>query len=113
MNSEATRKIQELQILEQNLQNLSMQKQALEMELSEIENALSELESSGDEVYKVAGPIMLKSNKDKISQDLKEKKKLIQLRTSSVEKQESLINTKAEELRKETQELLDKKDESN
>ena len=40
IDAETGKKIQELQILEQNLQNLLMQKQAFQIELNEIENAL-------------------------------------------------------------------------
>ena len=61
---ETNKKIQELQILEQNLQNLIMQKQSVQIELNESLNALEELKISDDEVYKVLGGIMIKADKN-------------------------------------------------
>ena len=63
-------KIQEIQFLEQNLQNSILQKQAFQMELSETTSALKELDGSGDEVFKIIGQLMLKSNKSKIKEEL-------------------------------------------
>ena len=56
-------KLQEMQILEQSLQNLLMQKQAFQMELAETQSALKEIEKSGDEVFKVIGQLMIKTEK--------------------------------------------------
>jgi len=107
---EATaRKIQELQILEQNLQNSIMQKQTIQMELSEISNALKDLKKSDDEVYRLAGGIMLKANKVDLTRELEEKKKILDLRISSMEKQENILEEKAEKLKKDVSETLTKK----
>ncbi len=64
------KKIQEMQMLEQNLQNLFMQKQAFQMELSETEAALKEIEGAKDEVFKVIGQLMIKTEKAKMSEEL-------------------------------------------
>lgn len=106
---EATAKnIQELQILEQNLQNSIMQKQAIQIELSEISNALKDLKKSDDEVYKIAGGIMLKSNKADLTKELEEKKKILDLRISSIEKQEKNLEEKAGKLKKEVTDSFSK-----
>lgn len=81
-------KIQEMQILEQNLQNLLLQKQAFQMELSETESALKEIEKSGDEVFKIIGQLMIKTEKAKIKEELSNKKKILELRIKTMEKQE-------------------------
>jgi prefoldin beta subunit len=94
-------KMQELQFLEQNLQNLLMQKQAFQMELSETESALEEISKSGDEVYKIIGQLMIKSEKEKISEELKEKKKLFELRLQNIEKQENSMTKNLEDIREE------------
>jgi len=94
-------KIQEMQLLEQNLQNFLIQKQAFQLELSEIQNALSELNSSGEEVYKVIGQIMLKSNKKDIEKELKDKERVMDLRLKTIEKQEKAFVEKLEKLRDE------------
>jgi prefoldin beta subunit len=88
---EANKKIQEMQFLEQNLQNLLLQKQAFQMELSETASALKEIENSGDEVFKIIGQLMIKTNKSKMKQELLEKEKILDLRTKSIEKQEKYL----------------------
>ena len=94
-------KMQELQLLEQGLQNTLMQKQAFQMELSETQAALKELKNSGDEVFKIIGQLMIKSEKSKITSDLENKEKVLNLRVSTLEKQESSLTEKFEGLRKE------------
>jgi prefoldin beta subunit len=94
-------KIQEMQILEQKLQNTILQKQAFQMELAETDAALSELERSGDEVFKVIGQLMIKSEKSKIKEELLNKQKIIQIRTSALEKQEVSFTNQLEKLREE------------
>ncbi len=103
---EDTQKLQEIQILEQNIQNIMMQKQSFDFELSETLSALKEIENSGDEVYKVVGQLMIKSNKEKIKEELSNKEKLIELRVSSLEKQEKSFSENLEKLR---DEMLSKK----
>ena len=92
-------KIQEFQLLENNLQNILMQKQAFQMELSETDSAIEEIKNSGDDVYKIIGQLMLKSDKEKIKGELLEKKKLFELRLKSIEKQEFSLTKELEKLR--------------
>ncbi len=89
-------KIQEIQTLEQNFQNLLFQKQAFEMELAETKSALKQIESSGDEVFKIIGQLMLKADKDKVKEELENKEKILNLRISSIEKQENSLREKLE-----------------
>jgi prefoldin beta subunit len=102
-------KIQEMQILEQNLQNLLLQKQAFQMELSETEAALEEIKKSGDKVYKVVGQLMIQTEKDKIKKELEEKKKIIDTRLKSIEKQEGIFSEKIESLRQEFMKFSEEK----
>lgn len=95
------KKIQEIQFLEQNLQNLIFQKQAFQMELSETQASLNELNNSNEEVFKIIGQMMVKSEKSKINSELKEKEKLIQLRVNTLEKQEEKFTEKLKNLREE------------
>lgn len=90
---------QELQILEQALQNLLLQKQTFQMELSETQSALNEMENSSDEVYKIVGQLMLKSDKKKIVSELSEKSRLLELRLKAIDKQEESMMQKLETLR--------------
>jgi len=94
-------KMQELQILEQNLQNLLLQKQAFHMELRETSSAIKELDKSGDEVFKIIGQLMIKTEKKAMKEELENKEKMINLRIQSLEKQEKLFSEKLEKLQEE------------
>ena len=91
--------IQEMQILEQRLQNSIFQKQAFQMELAETDSAILELEKAGDEVFKIIGQLMVKFVKSKMKDELHDKKKILDLRIKSLEKQESSLNEQVEKLR--------------
>jgi len=92
-------KLQEMQILEQNLQNLLMQKQAFQLELRETESALEEVEKSGDDVFKIVGQLMIKSDKKTVVDGLSKKKKLLDLRMKTMQNQEDILTKRLEELR--------------
>lgn len=108
MDEKARQKIQDLQILEQNLQSLLMQKQNMNLELSETSNALSEVIKTSDTVYKMVGSIIVAVDKTKTLSELEEKKKLLELRNTSIEKQEKSIESKAMELQVEIRKILEK-----
>ncbi len=91
---ENSKKIQEMDILEQNLQGILFQKQAFTMEIDETVSALNELEKSGDEVYKLIGQLMIKTDKSKIKEELSEKNKILHLKMKTLEKQEAYLNEK-------------------
>ena len=95
------KKIQEIQILEQNLQNLLLQKQAFQMEISETRAAKKEIEMAGEDVFKIIGQLMIKSDKSRIKDELSNKEKLLDLRIKSFEKQETALIEKIDSLRKE------------
>ncbi len=99
MKSES--KIQEMRIIEQNLQNFLLQKQAFNIELIETQEACKEIEKSGDEVFKIIGQLMIKTDKSKIKEELKNKEKILELRLKTLEKQENSLAEKLEKLRKE------------
>lgn len=90
-------KIMQLQLLEQNLQNFINQKQNFQSQLIETENALKEIENSKD-CYKIIGNIMISATKEKLKKDLTSQKDIIELRIKNLEKQESSIKEKAQEL---------------
>jgi len=73
MEKETDKQIRELQMIEQNVQQYLMQKQQFQSQLIEIESAISAL-SNSNESYKIVGNIMIKTKKDELEKDLKEKK---------------------------------------
>ena len=95
------KKIQEMQILEQTLQNMLLQKQAFQMELSETNSALEEIKTSGEEVFRIIGQLMVKSDKKKMLDELANKEKILNLRLKTIDKQEKSMMERLEGLKKE------------
>ena len=106
---ETEQKIAKLQLLEQNLQTFLIQRQEFQKQVMELESALEGLKTS-DENYKIIGNIMVKSDKDTLEKELKQKKEMIDLRISAIEKQENQIKEKAEEMQKEVLKDMEKKE---
>jgi prefoldin beta subunit len=97
-----------LQQLQQTLQSVSSQKQQLELELNETDKALTELEKSTDEtpVYKSVGSILVKSNRQTLLVELKERKELLTTRVTVLGKQEDRTKERLKEIQEKLQERL-------
>lgn len=89
---------EELRFLESQLQGILAQKQAVQMEINEVENALSEVKHSDEEVYKIVSGFMIRSEKKQVAHELEERKKLLEMKISAIEKQESLLQKNLEEM---------------
>ena len=97
-----------LQQLQQTLQNVLTQKQQVELELLEVDQALGELEKTADDgvIYKSVGSLLIKTEKPKITDELKEKKELSNMRVSVLGKQEERLRTQIKELNEKLQKDL-------
>jgi prefoldin beta subunit len=97
-----------LQQLQQTLQSVVTQKQQLELELNETDKALSELEKSTDDtpVYKSVGSILVKSNRQVLMGELKERKELLTTRVTVLGKQEERTRERLKEVQEKLQERL-------
>lgn len=104
-------KIGQIQLLQQNLQNFASQRQQFQVQESEIDSALSEIDKSPT-AYKIIGNIMVLMDKDALKKELEEKKQMMKVRISSIEKQESKLQEKAEALQKEVMKEIEKKNDS-
>lgn len=84
------------------------QKQQLEFENIETGKSLEELKkvSDDDAVFKFAGTILVKSNKQTLLEDLEEKKELIKTRTTVLAKQEDKLKTSLKEQESKIQEMI-------
>jgi len=71
------------------------------MELAETNSAMSELEKSGDDVFKIIGQLMIKSEKSKIKEELENKQKILEMRIKSFDKQEEIIANQLDKMREE------------
>lgn len=107
---EMEKMMNQAQMYQQQIQTITNQKNALTLEINEIKKALEELDKTKDEdVYKLAGPIMLKSDKAKITKELEEKRDFDGIRLKSIEKQENEVKKKIEDIRNQLTTQLEKK----
>jgi len=97
-----------LQQLQQNLQAIMMQKQQVEIEIVETDRALEELKKIGtqDPVYKSAGPILIKSQKEDLIRELGEKKELSNTRVMVLAKQETRVKDNLKEVENKINQMI-------
>jgi prefoldin beta subunit len=86
---------------QQNLQAVLVQKQQVEVELTEVEKALSELSKTTEDtpVYKSAGSILVKSDKESMKKELEERRELGNTRVTVLAKQENRLKENLNEIR--------------
>lgn len=100
MDKESEQLLTQAQIYQQQIQMILTQKGALSLELNEIKKSLEEIEKTSEKsVFKLSGPIMIRVDTKDMKKDLKEKEDMINLRLSTIEKQEAKLKEKIEELR--------------
>lgn len=100
--------ISRLQQLQQNLQAIMMQKQQIELEIVETERALEELSktTTSDSIFKAAGPLLIKSEKDTMEKELTEKKELANTRVMVLGKQELRVKENLKEVENKINQML-------
>ena len=102
LDKETQQKIQELQVMEQSFQQLLMQKNAFSMESNETDLIIKEVEKTEGEISKiVGGQVVVKTTKEKILEEMKNKKKLIETRLKSLNEQEKKFSEKIKSLQDE------------
>ena len=107
--------IGKMQQSQQNLQSILMQIQQVEMENAESDRALEELKKAadGDQVFKYAGSLLIKSDKKSLIDELEEKKELSKTKTTVLAKQEERLKTSLQEQEQKIQEMLKNPNPSN
>ena len=97
-----------LQQLQQTLQIVTSQKQQLEFESSEVDKALEELKKMSDDVivYKSVGSLLVKSERKKVTDELHEKKELLEMRIKVLTRQQTRAQERTKELQQVIQERL-------
>jgi prefoldin beta subunit len=103
ISDELKNKIAQFQTLQQQLQMVAVQKQQLLLDKAEAEEADKELTASKGDVYKSVGPILVKSEREALSKELKEGISSADSRISLLDKQEQKLALKAQELQKDLQ----------
>lgn len=94
--------LQRLQQLQQTLQAVVYQRQQLEVESSEIDQALGELEKMDDKalVYKSIGSLLVKSERQKVLDELHDRKELLNTRILVLTRQRSRVEERMKSLQK-------------
>jgi prefoldin beta subunit len=95
-----------LQQLQQTLQTVLAQKQQVDMEKTEVEQTVAELEKTADDavVYKATGSLLIKAEKAKITEELAEKKEMLDTRSAVLARQEERLRSQAKEAQAKLQE---------
>jgi prefoldin beta subunit len=112
MSSEIPPKIQnqlaQLQQIQQQAQMLVGQKSQIELSLREIDHAMEAVEAATDDavIYQTVGDILIKSEKDKTFEALKEKKETLDVRLKTLTRQEERIQKRFTELQEQLKESM-------
>ena len=109
MSQQITDQINRLQQMRMQLQMIMQQRQQVEMRLKETEDALEELEKADAKtpIYKSVGAVLIKTKgKSEITKELKSNKESLDLRKTTLEKQEGRTKEKLNELQSKVQNAL-------
>jgi prefoldin beta subunit len=92
--------------LQQTLQSVLAQKQQVDMEKTEVEQTVVELEKTADDavIYKAAGSLLIKAEKTKVTEELNEKKDMLDTRSSVLTRQEERLRSQIKEAQAKLQE---------
>jgi len=98
----------QLQQLQQQLQMVVTQKAHLENSLKETESAIQEIEKISDDtpIFKTVGTILVKTSKNEVLKELKEKRDTFEVRIKALERQEERLRERIQEMQKKIQSLL-------
>ena len=97
-----------LQQLQQTLQSVLAQKQQVNMEQTEVDQTMTELQKTADDavIYKAAGSLLVKAEKTKITEELVERKELLNTRSTVLARQEERLRSQVKEAQTKLQEDL-------
>ncbi len=102
-------KIAQYQQLQQQIQVVSSQKFQLEAQLRDTERALTELENSPPDVtiFKNVGNLLVEArDKDKVNEELGEKKETIDIRIKALDRQEKQLVEKYQAMQQELSQAI-------
>lgn len=90
---QAQEMIGELQEQQQQLQQIAEQKNQIEAQKKQIEMAFDALDDAGDdaEVFRVVGPVGIKSDREEVEEELTDMKETMDVRLDSMERKEDNI----------------------
>jgi len=97
-----------LQQLQQTLQSILAQKQQVDMEKTEVEQTVAELQKTSEDtvIYKAIGSLLVRAEKPKVSEELVDRKELLDTRKTVLARQEERIRSQVKEAQTKLQEDL-------
>ena len=97
-----------LQQLQQTLQSILAQKQQVEMEKTEVEQTIAELQKTAEDavLYKAIGSLLVKAEKPKVTEELVDRKELLDTRSTVLSRQEERMRSQIKEAQTKLQEDL-------
>ena len=100
--------IAQLQQVQQQLQMVVTQKAQLENSIKEVEDAIKEVEKAKDDdpIFKAVGTVLVKTKKEEILKELKEKKETFEIRIKTLTRQEEKLKERLQELQKKIKSML-------
>ncbi|MCK5333123.1 MAG: prefoldin subunit, partial [Candidatus Aenigmarchaeota archaeon] len=81
-------------------QTIAMQKEQSALQVLELERAGKEVDTSTGDVFKAAGPILLKADKKTVQENLKDEKETAAIRMKRLDTQEKSVRERLEEMQK-------------
>ncbi len=98
----------QLQQIQQQAQAIAVQKNQVEINLKETELALEELEKLEPEavIYRAIGDLLIKSERDKTKESLKEKKDTLDLRLQTLARQEERVQKRFQQLQEQLKQAI-------
>ncbi len=90
-DEQARADIAEYQAIQQQLQMVMMQKQQFQMQISEGKKAEEQLQNYTGTVFRFAGGILIEKKPDKLTEELKNERETLEIRSNTIEKQESKL----------------------
>jgi prefoldin beta subunit len=109
MSPQLQDQINRLQQMRSQVQMISQQHQQIEIQLRETEEALKEIEKTTDKtpIYKSVGALLIKTKgKNEVKKELKSTKESLELRKTTLEKQEGRSREKLNELQSKVENSL-------
>jgi len=90
----------QLEGYQQQLQLVIQQKQKVQLDLNEAKKALEELEKidEGSTVYKTVGTLMVKTDRNRAIEELRDNIETLEVRLNALERQEKKLNERLKEL---------------
>jgi len=109
LSSQLQDQINRLQQLRVQVQMIAQQRQQIELRLREVEEALNEMEKTTEKtpIYKSVGAILIKTKgKNDVKKELMSNKESLELRKTTLEKQEGRSREKLNELQSKVESAL-------